>query len=115
MELDNLLEQSRRENRPLLLDFYADWCVSCRIMEREVFDQPPARTHLRDWLLVRADITDNTPASRQLLQRFQLFGPPALIFFESGREKTEARLVGEVGLDGFLRHLRAQGLAAEQK
>ncbi|HEX5278026.1 MAG TPA: protein-disulfide reductase DsbD [Fluviicoccus sp.] len=105
LELDALLEESRRTGRPLLLDFYADWCVSCKIMDREIFGQAAVQQKLGNWLLVRADITENTPASRQLLERFRLFGPPAILFFHLGVEMPEARIVGEVSLPGFEAHL----------
>ncbi|MDO8330793.1 MAG: protein-disulfide reductase DsbD [Fluviicoccus sp.] len=106
MELDALLETSRSARQPLLLDFYADWCVSCKVMDREIFSRPETLARLQNWQLVRADITDNTPASRDLLKRFQLFGPPAVLFFQDGQERTEARVVGEMTLEGFEQHLQ---------
>jgi thiol:disulfide interchange protein DsbD len=106
MELDALLTTAQAAGKPLLLDFYADWCVSCKIMEREVFGNPQVQAQLAGWTLVRADITDNTPASRELLKRFGLFGPPALVFFRNGEERTDARLAGEVGAEEFLTHLQ---------
>lgn len=105
-ELDALLETSRSTGQPLLLDFYADWCISCKTMEREVFAQPQVQDRLQNWLLVRADITDNTAASRQLLDRFQLFGPPAVLIFRQGAEVTEARRAGELTLDQFEQLIR---------
>lgn len=110
MALDGILETSRTSGTPVLLDFYADWCVSCKTMEREVFDQPETRRRLAGWTLVRADITDNTEASRQLLQRFGLFGPPAVIFFRQGQEVAGSRILGEVGLNDFRTHLQRHGL-----
>jgi thiol:disulfide interchange protein DsbD len=111
LELDALLEESRQTGKPLLLDFYADWCVSCKIMDREIFGQATVQQKLGNWMLVRADITDNTAATRQLLERFRLFGPPALLFFRQGVEQPEARLMGEVSLAGFEAHLARHGLS----
>ena len=91
-ELDALLAQSRQ---PVMLDFYADWCVSCREMERFTFTDPGVAQRMAGMLLVQADVTANNADDRALLKRFRLFGPPGIMFFEPGGEELpDARVVG---------------------
>ena len=91
-ELDALLAQSRQ---PVMLDFYADWCVSCREMERFTFTDPGVAQRMSGMLLVQADVTANNADDRALLKRFRLFGPPGIMFFEpGGKELPDARVVG---------------------
>ncbi|NYT37241.1 protein-disulfide reductase DsbD [Allopusillimonas soli] len=91
-ELDNLLANTAR---PVMLDFYADWCVSCIEMERYTFSDPEVAQLMSRFVLVRADVTRNAPQDRALLKRFDLFGPPGIIFFDAqGRPLPEARVVG---------------------
>lgn len=91
-ELDQLLAST---DQPVMLDFYADWCVSCIEMERFTFSDPTVVAQMSQLLLVQADVTKNTDADRELLKRFRLFGPPGIIFFDAeGRELDEARVVG---------------------
>nr|WP_224776860.1 protein-disulfide reductase DsbD [Achromobacter insolitus] len=91
-ELDALLAQS---TRPVMLDFYADWCVSCREMERFTFTDPAVAQRMAGMVLVQADVTANNADDRALLKRFRLFGPPGIMFFEpGGKEIADARVVG---------------------
>lgn len=91
-ELDALLAQSRQ---PVMLDFYADWCVSCREMERFTFSDPGVAQRMAGMVLVQADVTANNADDRALLKRFRLFGPPGIMFFEpGGKELPDARVVG---------------------
>lgn len=91
-ELDAVLAQS---TRPVMLDFYADWCVSCREMERFTFTDPGVAQRMAGMVLVQADVTANNADDRALLKRFRLFGPPGIMFFEpGGKEIAEARVVG---------------------
>lgn len=91
-ELDALLAQS---TKPVMLDFYADWCVSCREMERFTFTDPGVAQRMSGMLLVQADVTANNADDRALLKRFRLFGPPGIMFFEpGGKELPDARVVG---------------------
>jgi thiol:disulfide interchange protein DsbD len=108
---DDLDAALRQTSRPVMLDFYADWCVSCKEMERFTFSDPTVQQHLAGALLLRADVTANSAQDRALLRRFHLFGPPATIFFDrSGHELTAARLVGFQKSDRFLETLQAAGL-----
>ncbi len=107
-ELDAALASA---GRPVMLDFYADWCVSCKEMERFTFSDPAVRQRLAGALLLKADVTANSPADRELLKRFSLFGPPGTIFFDaSGQELKGARVIGFQNPERFLVSLNAAGL-----
>ena len=107
-ELDEAL---RTAGRPVMLDFYADWCVSCKEMERFTFTDPRVRDKLAGALLLKADVTANSADDRALLQRFQLFGPPGTIFFDPrGNEVAGARVIGYQNAERFLDTLRRGGL-----
>jgi thiol:disulfide interchange protein DsbD len=99
--------------RPSMLDFYADWCVSCREMEKFTFTDPRVHARLVQLQLLRADVTANNTDDQALLKRFSLFGPPGIIFFDShGGEVKALRVVGFQSADVFLRSLdRAFGPA----
>lgn len=91
-ELDALLA---RTTRPVMLDFYADWCVSCIEMERFTFSDPQVAARMAQFQLVQADVTKNDADARALLKRFQLFGPPGIMFFDAhGKLIADARVVG---------------------
>ena len=107
-ELDTAL---RTAGRPVMLDFYADWCVSCKEMERFTFVDPAVRKKLSGALLLKADVTANNPDDRALLKRFRLFGPPGTIFFDAqGREIPAARIAGFQSSERFLQTLQIAGL-----
>ncbi|MDN7852919.1 protein-disulfide reductase DsbD [Burkholderia seminalis] len=100
-ELDALLKTS---GKPVMLDFYADWCVSCKEMEHLTFTDARVQARLAQLHLVRADVTANNPDDQALLKRFNLFGPPGIIFFDrSGNEI--GRVVGYQAAETFLRSL----------
>ena len=89
-----------------MLDFYADWCVSCKEMEAFTFSDPKVRAQLDGMLLLQADVTDNNEEHRALLKRFSLFGPPGIIFFDAeGREIRGLRVIGYQDADRFLEAL----------
>lgn len=96
--------------RPVLLDVYADWCVSCKELERYTFADPRVRARMERMLLLRADVTANNTADRALLRRLGLFGPPGVVLFDTqGVEIPGARTVGFQNADDFLRTLAAVG------
>jgi thiol:disulfide interchange protein DsbD len=104
-ELDQRL---RAPGRPVMLDFYADWCVSCKEMEKLTFSDPRVRAELDRMLLLQADVTAANEADRALLRRFSLFGPPGIIFFDSqGREIAGLRVIGYQPPERFLKTLAA--------
>jgi thiol:disulfide interchange protein DsbD len=97
--------------RPVMLDFYADWCVSCKEMERYTFTDPVVQDKLAHALLLKVDVTANSPDDRALLKRFGLFGPPGTIFFDPrGQEVAQARVIGFQSSERFLETLRDAGL-----
>ncbi|RSD16035.1 protein-disulfide reductase DsbD [Pandoraea apista] len=100
--------------RPVMFDFYADWCISCKEMERFVFTDPKVKARLDQMVLVQADVTANNADDQALLKRFGLFGPPGIIFFDaSGKEVADTRVIGAQSSDQFLRSLdKAYGPAA---
>lgn len=97
--------------KPVMLDFYADWCVSCKEMERFTFSDARVQEKLSGWLLLQADVTANSPEDKELLTRFRLFGPPGIIFFDPvGQELAGVRVVGFQKADEFLATLAATRL-----
>jgi thiol:disulfide interchange protein DsbD len=95
-----------RSTRPVLLDFYADWCVSCKEMESLTFTKSNVAQRMDQLLLLQADVTANNPEDRALLKRFKLFGPPGIIFFEpGGRERKDVRIVGFQDANRFAANL----------
>ncbi len=110
-ELDAAVALAAKDGRPVMLDFYADWCVACIEMERDTFTDPRVQQRLSGAVLLQADVTANTQQDRALLERFKLFGPPGLIFFDSqGRELSGARVIGFQAPQAFLRSLQNAGL-----
>jgi len=90
------------------LDLYADWCISCKVMERSVFPESRVAQSLAQFTLLRADVTKNDDIDQALLKHYGLFGPPSLVFFaEDGRELTEVRIQGEVDAGALAAHLAA--------
>jgi thiol:disulfide interchange protein DsbD len=89
-----------------MLDFYADWCVSCKEMEAFTFSDPRVRAQLDGMLLLQADVTAHNDEHRALLKRFSLFGPPGIIFFDAqGREIKGLRVIGYQNAERFLKSL----------
>lgn len=98
-ELDAILASA---NRPVMLDFYADWCVSCIEMERFTFTNPAVAASMSQFVLVQADVTKNTDEDRALLERFNLFGPPGIIFFDAdGHMLDSPRVIGFMRAEPF--------------
>lgn len=109
--LDAALAQARSESKPVLLDFYADWCVACKEMEHQTFQHVDVRRALQGMVLLQADVTRNSQTDQALLRRFGLFGPPGVLLFNSkGAEQHKLRSIGFVGADEFLRRLHLVAL-----
>ncbi|MBU6959482.1 protein-disulfide reductase DsbD [Pseudomonas sp. CVAP len=101
-ELDRVLAEAKSTNTPLLLDWYADWCISCKVIEHEVLNDNNVVERLKGYRLVRFDITASNAEQRALLDRYKLFGPPALMFFgKDGKERGDVRVVGEINARDF--------------
>ena len=107
-DLDRELASAHAAGQRTMLDFYADWCVSCKEMDAQTFRDPAVRAALAGYVLLRADVTANSPADQALLHRFGIFGPPTTALFAvDGVERRDYRLVGFKPADAFLSHLKA--------
>ena len=107
-ELDATLKTA---DRPVMLDFYADWCVSCKEMEHLTFNDATVRPRMANALLLQVDVTANSADDKALLKRFGLFGPPGILFFDTkGEEQAAARVIGFVPPQGFATSLGVAGL-----
>jgi thioredoxin:protein disulfide reductase len=105
-ELDSELRAAKSAGKPALLDFYAEWCVSCKEMEKYTFSVPEVQQDLSGFVLLKADVTANSTADQALFRRFGIYGPPTTAFFSpDGRECRAFRLVGYVKADDFRSHL----------
>jgi thiol:disulfide interchange protein DsbD len=101
-ELDTRLAAARAGGREVMLDFYADWCVSCKEMEHLTFVDPKVRARLKDAVLLQVDVTNNTDADKALLKRFSLFGPPGLIFWNAAGAQSDYKVIGFEKPEKFL-------------
>jgi thiol:disulfide interchange protein DsbD len=101
---DAAMATARVTGKPVLLDFSANWCVECKIIDRNVLGNRTVRERMRDVVLIRADMTDYNDDSRALMQRFNVVGPPTMIFLnaQAGQEIPETRTVGPVDADTFI-------------
>jgi thiol:disulfide interchange protein DsbD len=103
-DLDKVLATT---SKPVLLDFYADWCVACKEMERMTFSEGRVAAAMQDMQLIQVDVTANNADDRALMKRFQLFGPPGIILFDArGKEVPQARVIGFMPPESFVRQLQ---------
>lgn len=106
-ELEQRIQEASDRHRYVMLDFYADWCVSCKEMEAYTFTDPRVREALVDVVLLQADVTENSEQDQALLKKFNLLGPPAIIFFGPDRQERQAqRVIGYQDAEAFLATLR---------
>ena len=104
--LAELEARVKAAGRPVMLDFYADWCVTCKEMERYTFTDHAVQARLSGTLLLQVDVTANTEDDRALLKRFRLFGPPGIVFFDAGgAEVRSVRVIGYQPPAEFLKSL----------
>jgi thiol:disulfide interchange protein DsbD len=107
-ELDAQLTKAQQEQKWILLDFYADWCISCKEMEVNTFTNPEVSKELKQLVLLQADVTANSPENQALLKRFGLFGPPGiLIFNQNSEEQKEQRVIGYMPPQRFAERLKS--------
>jgi thiol:disulfide interchange protein DsbD len=106
-DLDNELQLASSQGKTVFLDFYADWCVSCKEMEAYTFTDAEVQAELSDTVWLQADVTANDAQDQELLNRFEVFGPPTIIFFGAdGRQRHGYEVVGYMPADEFAAHLR---------
>jgi thiol:disulfide interchange protein DsbD len=104
--LDQALREAAGQGKPVMLDFYADWCVSCKEMEKYTFSDPRVQAAWSEAILLKTDVTANDAQDQALLKRFGLFGPPAILFFTpQGEELRDYRVVGFVPPERFSKHV----------
>jgi len=107
-ELEAALQNA--QGKPVMLDFYADWCVACKELEQFTFSDARVQNALKDTVLLQADVTANNFEDKALLQRFNLFGPPGIVFFDTqSREETNLKVVGYKNAGDFLQILNQRG------
>ncbi|MBT7306822.1 MAG: protein-disulfide reductase DsbD [Gammaproteobacteria bacterium] len=105
--LEQALATAKKSNQPVFLDFYADWCISCKEFESLTFTDAGVQQALAPALLIQADVTANDAEDQALMKKLGIFGPPALLFFDrSGQEVSSARLVQFMSADQFAEHVR---------
>jgi thiol:disulfide interchange protein DsbD len=106
-QLEAVLIQAKQKRQPVLLDFYADWCVTCKEMELLTFSDEKVKTALSTYLLIQVDVTKNTVEHQRILKQYALFGPPAILFFDAnGEEKLSRRVIGFMKAERFLERLQ---------
>jgi thiol:disulfide interchange protein DsbD len=110
----DIQQQIQQSDKPVLLDIYAEWCVTCKVIENYVFPDPQIVPLLKQFTLLRADVTAQDSADRALQRQLNIFAPPALLFFApKGKELTDARLVGDITTAVLAQHLDAVRAAVE--
>jgi thiol:disulfide interchange protein DsbD len=106
-ELDARVRQAAANNKPVMLDFYADWCISCKEMEAYTFTDAHVKQALSGFVLLQADVTQNSAADQALLAKYHLIGPPAIVFFDVHQQEQAAnRVIGYQDADTFIKTLQ---------
>ncbi|USD32342.1 MULTISPECIES: protein-disulfide reductase DsbD [Vibrio] len=110
-DLNSQLEQAKLAGKPVMLDFYADWCVACKEFEKYTFHQPDVEAKLRNFVLLQADVTKNLPQDIALLKEMNVLGLPTIEFWDaSGQHVSNARVTGFMQAEPFLQHINANSL-----
>ena len=104
-DLDRVLARAQSNNQIVMLDFYADWCISCKELERFVFSNTTVVNEMKNVIALQADVTANDEDDKALMARFSIIGPPGILFFKAGVENRSQRIVGEINAQDFLKHL----------
>ncbi|MCF8165134.1 MAG: protein-disulfide reductase DsbD [Rhodoferax sp.] len=106
-QLDQFLAQAKEQKKLVLLDFYADWCISCKEMEINTFANPEVNQELQKFILIQADVTKNNAEHQALLKRFGLFGPPGILIFDiNAEELKDQRVIGYMPPQRFIERLK---------
>jgi thiol:disulfide interchange protein DsbD len=106
-QLEAQLSMAKESKKLVLLDFYADWCISCKEMEVNTFANPEVSKVLQQFVLIQADVTKNSPDNQALLKRFGLFGPPGILIFNQGsQELQDQRVIGYMPPQRFIERLK---------
>ncbi len=103
-EIQNILKNS---NKPVILDFSAKWCMSCKELEKDTFDDPKVKDELKNFTLLRVDVTSNSNEDKRLMKKYGVFGPPVIIFFDKNHnELKNQKIVGYIQAKRFLSHIK---------
>jgi thiol:disulfide interchange protein DsbD len=105
-DLNQFLEKSTKNNQLVMLDFYADWCVYCKSIEKNVFRDPKIVDAMKNVIALQADITDQDKDDLKLTSTLRVPNPPVILFFKDGVEVRPQRIVGDVNAQGYLEHLK---------
>ena len=114
-DLDAAIAAANASGKTVMLDFYADWCVSCKEMEKYTFPEPSVQAALANTVLLQADVTANDDVDQALMKRFGILGPPSILFFgRDGAEKPDYRVVGFKPATEFAPHIQ-QALGSQPR
>lgn len=105
--LEELQEKVKNAQQPVMVDFYADWCVNCKELEQFTFSDKKVQNALNSFMLLKVDVTQNSDTQKAMMKYFGIFGPPALLFFQNGEELKNLRIVGFKNADDFLKHIKS--------
>jgi len=106
-ELEAKIQQAHANHQIVMLDFYADWCISCKEMEAYTFTDPKVKKALANFVLLQADVTKNSEDDKALLAKFKLIGPPAILFFNAdNQESAKHRVIGYQDAETFIKTLQ---------
>jgi thiol:disulfide interchange protein DsbD len=104
IELNSIIQEA---NKPILIDFYADWCIACLEFEKYTFQDMNVRGELNNFILVKVDVTDFNENDKKIMNRFNIFGPPAIVFFNSNSEELQRKQIfGFMNAEDFLKHIK---------
>ncbi len=106
-QINLAISEAENSGKLLVIKFYADWCVSCNTLERVVFSDSDVVQALRSTLALTADVTANNKGNQKILAKFNLVGPPAILFFKDGKEQRSHRIIGEISATDFLKHVNS--------
>lgn len=106
-DLNDLQERIKNAKQPVMVDFYADWCVNCKELEQFTFSDTRVQERLKSFLLLKVDVTKNSQIDKAMMKHFGIFGPPALLFFQDEKEAKNLRIVGFKNADEFLKHIKS--------
>lgn len=106
-DIEQEIGRAKKEGQPVMLDFYASWCVACNELDRNLFSESKVQSALTDYRLLRADLTKNDAVDKALKVHFGVLGPPTIIFFnKKGEQIKRARIIGEINVTDFLQHIK---------
>lgn len=109
IDINSALNNARKNNTPVMLDFYADWCISCKTMEKDTFSNSNVHNALIDHIVLQADLSDISDETQAIMQHFNILGLPSILFFDkSGEEIVKGRVQGELDANAFIKHVNIE-------